>query len=199
MYRLHAHSDEIAQPAGVFFCPACRRWCRPHYVSDSNNLSPCSFGLISRISSHSTVFFSHNKPANSTFSTINQRNWTGCLLGLPPLSVSASFSFACSAALRMMWCHFFQKHFTKAFLDKYVLYMDIGRQTKGTTLSIGQIRTILPCSVKLKCLTVNLTTSLLFFNQPCMNYQWGVLELIVTKTRDNNEAQTILRASLDNS
>jgi hypothetical protein len=36
--------------------------------------SPCSFGLISRISSHPVVFFSHNKPANSAFSTINQRN-----------------------------------------------------------------------------------------------------------------------------
>jgi hypothetical protein len=36
--------------------------------------SPCSFGLISRISSHPAVFFSHNKPANSAFSTINQRN-----------------------------------------------------------------------------------------------------------------------------
>jgi hypothetical protein len=35
---------------------------------------PCSFGLISRISSHPAVFFSHNKPANSAFSTINQRN-----------------------------------------------------------------------------------------------------------------------------
>jgi len=36
---------------------------------------PGSFELISRISSHPTVFFSHNKPAaNSTFSTINQRN-----------------------------------------------------------------------------------------------------------------------------
>jgi hypothetical protein len=32
------------------------------------------FGLISRISSHPAVFFSHNKPANSTFSIINQRN-----------------------------------------------------------------------------------------------------------------------------
>jgi hypothetical protein len=37
-------------------------------------LSPCSFGLISRISSHPAVFFSHNKPANSAFSIINQRN-----------------------------------------------------------------------------------------------------------------------------
>jgi hypothetical protein len=37
-------------------------------------LPPCSFGLISRISSHPAVFFSHNKPANSAFSTINQRN-----------------------------------------------------------------------------------------------------------------------------
>jgi hypothetical protein len=37
-------------------------------------LTPCSFGLISRISRHPTVFLSHNKPANSTFSTINQRN-----------------------------------------------------------------------------------------------------------------------------
>jgi hypothetical protein len=37
-------------------------------------LSPCSFGLISRISSHPAVFFSHNKTANSAFSTINQRN-----------------------------------------------------------------------------------------------------------------------------
>jgi hypothetical protein len=36
--------------------------------------SPYSFRLISTISSHPTVFFSHNKPANSTFSTINQRN-----------------------------------------------------------------------------------------------------------------------------
>jgi hypothetical protein len=27
-----------------------------------------SFGLISRISSHPAVFFSHNKPANSIFS-----------------------------------------------------------------------------------------------------------------------------------
>jgi hypothetical protein len=34
----------------------------------------CSFGLISRISSHPAVFFSHNKPANNTFSIINQRN-----------------------------------------------------------------------------------------------------------------------------
>jgi hypothetical protein len=30
--------------------------------------APCSFELISRIISHLTVFFSHNKPANSTFS-----------------------------------------------------------------------------------------------------------------------------------
>jgi hypothetical protein len=37
-------------------------------------IAPCSFGLISRISSHPAVFFSHNKPANSAFSTINQRN-----------------------------------------------------------------------------------------------------------------------------
>jgi hypothetical protein len=36
--------------------------------------APCSFGLISKISSHPAVFFSHNKPANSAFSTINQRN-----------------------------------------------------------------------------------------------------------------------------
>jgi hypothetical protein len=36
--------------------------------------APRSFGLISTISSHPAVFFSHNKPANSTFSTINQRN-----------------------------------------------------------------------------------------------------------------------------
>jgi hypothetical protein len=36
--------------------------------------TPCSFGLISRISSHPAVLFSHNKPANSAFSTINQRN-----------------------------------------------------------------------------------------------------------------------------
>jgi hypothetical protein len=36
--------------------------------------APCSFGLISTISSHPAVFFSHNKPANSTFNTINQRN-----------------------------------------------------------------------------------------------------------------------------
>jgi hypothetical protein len=35
---------------------------------------PCLFGLISRISSHPAVFFSHNKSANSAFSTINQRN-----------------------------------------------------------------------------------------------------------------------------
>jgi hypothetical protein len=40
----------------------------------SSPQSPCSFGLISRISSHPAVFFSHNKPANSAFSTINQRN-----------------------------------------------------------------------------------------------------------------------------
>jgi hypothetical protein len=36
--------------------------------------APCSFGLISRISSHPAVFFSHNKPANNAFNTINQRN-----------------------------------------------------------------------------------------------------------------------------
>jgi hypothetical protein len=36
--------------------------------------TPCLFGLISRISSHPAVFFSHNKPANSAFSIINQRN-----------------------------------------------------------------------------------------------------------------------------
>jgi hypothetical protein len=36
--------------------------------------TPCSFGLISRISSHPAMFFSHNKPANSAFSKINQRN-----------------------------------------------------------------------------------------------------------------------------
>jgi hypothetical protein len=39
-----------------------------------NKMTPCSFGLISRISSHPAMFFSHNKPANSAFSTINQRN-----------------------------------------------------------------------------------------------------------------------------
>jgi hypothetical protein len=42
--------------------------------STPGEVSPWSFGLISRISSHPAVFFSHNKPANSTFSTINQRN-----------------------------------------------------------------------------------------------------------------------------
>jgi hypothetical protein len=40
----------------------------------SGRQAPCSFGLISRISSHPAVFFSHNEPANSAFSTINQRN-----------------------------------------------------------------------------------------------------------------------------
>jgi hypothetical protein len=30
--------------------------------------SPCLFELFSQISSHLAVFFSHNKPANSTFS-----------------------------------------------------------------------------------------------------------------------------------
>jgi hypothetical protein len=40
----------------------------------SSEQTPCLFGLISRISSHPAVFFSHNKPANSAFSTINQRN-----------------------------------------------------------------------------------------------------------------------------
>jgi hypothetical protein len=41
---------------------------------DPGRSSPCSFGLISTLSSHPVVFFSHNKPANSIFSTINQRN-----------------------------------------------------------------------------------------------------------------------------
>jgi hypothetical protein len=35
------------------------------------NLKPCSFRWFSGISSHPTVFFSHNKPANSTFSHNN--------------------------------------------------------------------------------------------------------------------------------
>jgi hypothetical protein len=44
------------------------------YQQNQQSSGPCSFGLISRISSHPAVFFSHNKPANSAFSTINQRN-----------------------------------------------------------------------------------------------------------------------------
>jgi hypothetical protein len=41
-------------------------------------LSSCSFEHISRISSHPTVFFSHNKPVNSTFSHNNPVKWPGC-------------------------------------------------------------------------------------------------------------------------
>jgi hypothetical protein len=36
--------------------------------SVSAQLSPCSFELFSGISSHPAVFFSHNEPANNTFS-----------------------------------------------------------------------------------------------------------------------------------
>jgi hypothetical protein len=54
---------------------ACGPWCRPCRSPSTPYWHwPCSFGLISRISSHPAVFFSHNKPANSAFSTINQRN-----------------------------------------------------------------------------------------------------------------------------
>jgi hypothetical protein len=56
---LHLHSLDATPAAPV------------HQLADT---SPCSFGLISRISSHPVVFFSHNKSANSAFSTINQRN-----------------------------------------------------------------------------------------------------------------------------
>jgi hypothetical protein len=44
--------------------------------------SPGSFRWISRISSHPAVFFSHNKPANSTFSHNNPAKRIGCLLAL---------------------------------------------------------------------------------------------------------------------
>jgi hypothetical protein len=40
--------------------------------------TPCSFRWISRISSHPAVFFSHNKPANSTFSHTKPAKRTGC-------------------------------------------------------------------------------------------------------------------------
>jgi hypothetical protein len=43
-------------------------------LAPKQGYAPCSFGLISRISNHPAVFFSHNKPANSAFNTINQRN-----------------------------------------------------------------------------------------------------------------------------
>jgi hypothetical protein len=42
-------------------------------------LSPCSFELFSGISSHPAVFFSHNKPANSTFSHNKLAKQTCCL------------------------------------------------------------------------------------------------------------------------
>jgi hypothetical protein len=62
-----------------------RRWWAPHCPGKVGSyprhvralwgqFAPCSFGLISRINSDPAVFFSHNKPANSVFSTINQRN-----------------------------------------------------------------------------------------------------------------------------
>jgi hypothetical protein len=44
--------------------------------------SPCSFELISRISNHPTVFFSHNKPANSTFSHNKPAKRTGWITEL---------------------------------------------------------------------------------------------------------------------
>jgi hypothetical protein len=40
-------------------------------------LAPCSLELISRISNHSAVFFSHNKPANGTFSHNTPAKRTG--------------------------------------------------------------------------------------------------------------------------
>jgi hypothetical protein len=39
----------------------------------------CSFELFSEISSHPIMFFSHNKPANNTFSYNKQAKRTGCL------------------------------------------------------------------------------------------------------------------------
>jgi hypothetical protein len=41
--------------------------------------SPCSFELFSQISSHPAVFFSHNKPTNSTFSHNKLVKRTDCL------------------------------------------------------------------------------------------------------------------------
>jgi hypothetical protein len=45
-----------------------------------NSLSPCSLELISQISSHPAVFFSHNKPTNSTFSHNKPAKRTGWIM-----------------------------------------------------------------------------------------------------------------------
>jgi hypothetical protein len=44
------------------------------------SLTPCSFRWFSQISSHSAVFFSHNKPANSIFSHNKPAKRTGSKL-----------------------------------------------------------------------------------------------------------------------
>jgi hypothetical protein len=53
-------------------------------VVPTYSLTPCSFEHISRISRHPAVFFSHNKPVNSTFSHNNPAKRTGREL-LPPV------------------------------------------------------------------------------------------------------------------
>jgi hypothetical protein len=65
-----------AQPRRLPFpaaCDPCRMIHHGRREPSWTRIAPGTV-LISRINTHLTVFFSHNKPANSTFSTINQRN-----------------------------------------------------------------------------------------------------------------------------
>jgi hypothetical protein len=56
------------------------RWSYRIVLNRICQLAPSSFEHISRISSHTAVFFSHNKSANSTFSHNNPAKRTDCWL-----------------------------------------------------------------------------------------------------------------------
>jgi hypothetical protein len=51
-------------------------------MNSAMSVPPGSFELIRGISSHPTVFFSHNKPANNIFSYSKPANRTGWQAGM---------------------------------------------------------------------------------------------------------------------
>jgi hypothetical protein len=69
----------------------CMGWDRLHPKAQAR-----SFELFSQISSHLAVFFSHNKPANSTFNHNKPAKRTGC-------RSTSTHSVCVSLAARIIW------------------------------------------------------------------------------------------------
>jgi hypothetical protein len=72
------------QPQTLTPAPRCRQLLagQPQHRIAGLLLAPTT--LFVRISSHPTVFFSHNKPANSIFSHNKPAKRTGCTLSASP-------------------------------------------------------------------------------------------------------------------